>query len=404
MEIVKAAFTVWGREFYKTTSLTRLARELGVTKPALYRHFASKEALLDAMITYYFDTYANYAKPYMEAALTTGNLVQGLRILVRAVADFNFRNRYFFIFSLMQMYDGRKPDIAIRELRRRGMDLTRLEALDSGDGYPHLLQLAMVASGFFVAVLLKGQGEQSELSFAEELSEKKIEKFIAFVEKKIFHGLGFNKEAVEALDFDALEARLPRTMFAGETDGGLLKAVAGVVAEAGPWNASMDMVARRSGLSKSSLYSHFRNKQDMLAQLFLLEFDRLGKYVKASVQQGGKTLEQLYLALLATADYLRSRPEILVTMDWIRTRRIELGITPSQDILTVFSGIPALTRFDKELHPNWVFYWILFLIIGTLMRCPSGSARRRRTPLSNNDLPDSAFRKVFRFITLGIEG
>ncbi|MDR1428962.1 MAG: TetR/AcrR family transcriptional regulator [Spirochaetaceae bacterium] len=395
MEIVKAAFTVWGRTFYRTTSLTELAAELGVTKPALYRHFPSKKALFDAMCAYYLDTYGVYIKPYVETALKTRNLVQGLRVLVRAIAGFNFHNRYIFIFSLMQRPGDSRSYNLLEEFRKRGIDITRLEALEGRGGYPYLLHLALAAEGFFIAAFLKDQCAGIDTEF----SEKQIKEFTAYIEKKIFRGLGFNKCAVDAMDFDALESLLPRTMFKGEADEGLLKAVAGVVAEEGPWNTSMDMVARRSGLSKSSLYSHFKNRQDMLAQLFMLEFDRLNRYIRASMERGRKSVEKFYLGLLATADYLRSRPEILVTMDWIKTRRIELGIMPPYDMLAAFSGIPLVVRHDKDVFPNWVFYWTLFLIINTLVHSPvSGRGKRRPPP------PDRMFRKVFRFIALGIDG
>jgi AcrR family transcriptional regulator len=57
-DIIEKALHVWGREMYKTTSLSRLAQALGVTKPALYRHFANKKALLDGIYGYYCDHYA----------------------------------------------------------------------------------------------------------------------------------------------------------------------------------------------------------------------------------------------------------------------------------------------------------------------------------------------------------
>jgi AcrR family transcriptional regulator len=161
----------------------------------------------------------------------------------------------------------------------------------------------------------------------------------------------------------------------------------------------MDMVARRSGLSKSSLYSHFKNRQDMLSRLFQLEFKSMARYIRAGKKQGKGQLEQFYLALLAMADYLRSRPEILITMDWVKTRRIELGIAPPRDIFAVFSGIPAVERLNRELSPNWVFYWALFLIITTLVCSPWGGQ-----VMGGAKVPDSSFRKVFKFLTLGVEG
>ena len=53
-DVIDAAFKAWGRGFYLNTSLSYVARELQVCKPALYRHFRNKQALLNAMIVYFF--------------------------------------------------------------------------------------------------------------------------------------------------------------------------------------------------------------------------------------------------------------------------------------------------------------------------------------------------------------
>ena len=68
-DIIKAALRVWGRELYQHTSLGDVARELGVSKTALYRHFTGKQELLEAMDEYFYDGYAGFLKPRCEAAL-----------------------------------------------------------------------------------------------------------------------------------------------------------------------------------------------------------------------------------------------------------------------------------------------------------------------------------------------
>jgi AcrR family transcriptional regulator len=162
----------------------------------------------------------------------------------------------------------------------------------------------------------------------------------------------------------------------------------------------MDMVARRSGLSKSSLYSHFASKQDMLARFFILEFDGLARYAKASLERGKGPAEQFYLALIAITDYLFRRPEILVTLNWVKTWRIELGLGLDilQDLLPIFPGIMAsVPGRNKGLADEYMTYWVLFLIIGFLMFPP---------PLEGSDSKESnrTIRKLFKFLALGIEG
>jgi AcrR family transcriptional regulator len=232
----------------------------------------------------------------------------------------------------------------------------------------------------------------------EEPPEYEIQRFISFVEVTVSYGLGFNKERMDALDYENLEKDGDYQVT--EDGDGLLEAVAAAVAEAGPWNASMEMVARRSGLSKSGLYAHFKNKQDMLGQLFLTEFDRIVNYAEAETRRSGVHEEQIYLAITAIAKYLRKKPEILVTLDWIRTRRLEFGGSLPSRIYRVFTDL----RFQEhpEVFPGFenegeaVSRWVLFLIVSTMMWRPA--------EFSFSELPLSSFRILYRFIALGVKG
>ncbi|MDR3138222.1 MAG: TetR/AcrR family transcriptional regulator, partial [Treponema sp.] len=257
-EIIKTAFRVWGRELYLTTSLTKIAAALGVSKPALYRHFKNKQTLLNAMEEAFFTDYASFIKPGYEAALKAGTIRERFLIMMRAIVEYYARNEETFIFSLIRLYDNRETGKMGEQLRRRGIDMGKLlingEDLDSR---PPLFQFISITLIFWVAVFHKHFSGNLP---GEAPAEGDIENLINFLENRILTGLGLPWDAVEAIDCGELEKGLRRDFFDAIEDGGLLKAVAAAVAEAGPWKASMDMVARRSGLSKSGLYAHFKNK------------------------------------------------------------------------------------------------------------------------------------------------
>jgi AcrR family transcriptional regulator len=172
----------------------------------------------------------------------------------------------------------------------------------------------------------------------------------------------------------------------------------------------MEMVAQRSGLSKSSLYAHFKNKADMLSRMFITEFDRIVDYAELATSRSGLPAEQFYLAMVAIVNYLRSRPEILIALDWVRTRRLDLGIhappPPPPRIYRIFANIKLdgagkgemeLTgETGVSLQGETLAQWILFLIVNTLMRRPEGT--------SFADVSNESFRILYKFIVLGIEG
>jgi AcrR family transcriptional regulator len=391
-EIVQAAFKAWGREFYQNTSLSRLAQELGVSKPALYRHFRNKQALTDAMTAYFFDDFADFIRADYERAMNCKNRSEGVFIMIRGVAEYYARNVYGLIFSLINVYDRDKREHAAgEEFFRRGVDMGRFQKIleEAYTVEPLIMHLIFATLTFCMARFHKAGN-----TFVNVPPKEAINKITATVNEIIAKGLGYIGDSgkSEELDYEGLENRIAGTVHNVE-DNPLLKAVAKAVAEAGPWKASMEMVASRSGLSKSSLYGHFKNRQDMLRQLFITEFKRISAFAKDGIKQSAVPGEQLYLGIFSIVVYLRSRPDILTALDWLRTRKVDMGRHKKEPAFSrVFEGIND-ERLNKDRS---IPHWILFLVVSVLMR--------RHKTQSLSGMPDSDVRTLYRFITLGLEG
>ncbi|MDR3123206.1 MAG: TetR/AcrR family transcriptional regulator, partial [Treponema sp.] len=250
-DIIETALHVWGRELYKTTSLSHIAQALGVTKPALYRHFSGKKALLEGIYGYCCDHYVGFVAKTFDKTVEDRGGSQGILLIARTVAEYCVRHKYIFIFFLLKVYGDRAWDGDMpNQFALRGMDLTKhWFFLRSKQGYPNPFQLIIPTVYFLATLFHKGKA-------GADPTEEEIQRFLSLMEDILSRGLGFDSALVEALDFGQLEATGSCRLPPEEENEGLLKAVAGVVAQTGPWNASMGMVAKRSGLSKSGLYAH----------------------------------------------------------------------------------------------------------------------------------------------------
>jgi AcrR family transcriptional regulator len=396
-EIVQAAFKAWGRCFYQHTSLSQLAGELKVSKTALYRHFLSKQALTSAMTERFFDDFAGFIRPGYERALQSGDREAGVFIMLRSIAEYYARNVNALVFSLINVYDRDSGgNAAAKRLKARGVDMGAFHLIitDVYAANPLIMQLMIASLTFFMSNF-----HRTGNSFAGPPSEEAIQKTIALTAEIIGKGFGYDREQVDSLNYEELENRIAGAEQNVEDDP-LLRAVAGAVAEAGPWAASMDMVARRSGLSKSSLYGHFKNRQDMLCRLFMTEFARILAFARQGMGLSALPAEQLYLGIFSIAVYLRSRPEILTALDWIRTRRLDLGgheiIETNFFHLFEDIDIGVLPGGADEEGKRHTSHWILFLLVNILMRRSKGQV------LGNAQ--NSDIRTLYRFITLGLEG
>jgi AcrR family transcriptional regulator len=408
-EIINAAFRVWGRNFYRKTSLSQLAGELGVSKPALYRHFVNKQALTAAMTEQFMDDFASSIRAEFENALLAKDADEGVSAIVRSISDYFARNAYALIFSLMNIYNRYLDSSTLTEqLKIRGADLAVLQVI-AGKKYiscPTVVRMVFSTLTFFISHFHKTNN-----SMENPPPDQDIQNIISAVYKIVKCGLKFPVEKTE-LDFDKLEKLVEKIEFNTEIEP-FFKAVAEAVAEAGPWDVSMDMVAKRLGLCKSSLYGHFKNKKDMLRRLFISEFKRIIEFARKGISMSANTAEQLYLGIYSITIYLRSRPEILIAMDWIRTRKLDLGKPDKNlEIFRLFEDIDIEPlRNATEEEKQRISHWILFSLINILT---NPNPFTKNTGLEKSEYNNFVFiagqeqnndiRVLYKFITSGLGG
>ncbi|MCL2184280.1 MAG: TetR/AcrR family transcriptional regulator [Treponema sp.] len=417
IEIVDAAFKVWGRNFYRKTSLSQLACELKVSKPAFYRHFDSKQALISAMSDKFLDDFASCIREDFNAALQEKDTDKGIYIIVKSVAGFFAQNVYALIFSLMNIYERNiDGSIISQKLKDRGADMSVFQRVVERKYFIHsdysneknpdqsseakIIRLVFATLTFFMSHFHK-----INKTMKKKPSVNDIQNIIDTIYKIIIKGLHWaNDDPVCVQNFDELEKQIEKMELNSEPEP-FFKAVAEAVAEAGPWDVSMEMVAKRLGLSKSSLYGHFKNKKDMLRRLFTTEFARIISFARMGISLSSDTAQQLYFGLFSITVYLRSRPEILIAMDWIRTRKLDLGKPDkNMEIFRLFEDIDitrnmeeAAEEDDKRRFSNW----ILFLLINILTH-PANSFIKDKNV--NSDIQNNDIRVLYKFITLGLGG
>jgi AcrR family transcriptional regulator len=401
-DVITAAFRVWGKEFYKTTSLAGLAEALQVSKPALYRHFTCKLALQKAMEERFYNDYIAALKPFMEETRKQSHWRDKLLVMIRFISGYFARNSDYLVYTLVRLHSAKQQRfLDPKIITKWGVDFASSDFCGQEDHqYPSVLFLAGFTAFCGTAIFHKNHYESGgkpldmkHYPFTalpwKEPTEEEIQLFTQSTVERVKSGLHFDPSRIEAIPWKKLEALnlVPQT-----PPDPLLKAVAEAVAEKGVWKASMETVAKRSGLSKSGLYAHFKSKEDMLSRLFMSEFDRVSETVTASIALSQVREEQLYLAILSLASYLKARPEIMVAMDWVRIQNLELDIQLPAALHDFFGGI-------KPPHPYggvWddAPFWIPFLLISMM--------QLRRRPIPEAD--KKSLRKLFKYVCLGVEG
>ncbi len=392
-DIIKAAFSAWEPDLYKSMSLSALSSYLGVTKTALYRHFANKEAIVDAMFASFFDDYFEFIQPRFEESLKAESEIEGLFTIIRGITEFYARNKTAFIFSLCHLGEHKNDDSRNMglQMKKRGIELQKLPYFISREKSIMTIQFASGIAIFMTAVFFH--------SGAENPGKREIQKLLDQVEYQISYGLGFTEKDLNSIKYDELDTVISRVVSPETGKDNLLKAVANAIAQAGPWEASMELVAKNAGLSKSGLYSHFKSKEDMLRQFFTTEFEKI--YGDLAVfPKTEKPEEQLYLITGSSIRYLQDRPEIMISLDWIRTQRIDLGLSMPGVVISWFSDPRFIRKVPgargRPLSLEVLPHYLIFCIMGLLKKCYSVD--------KNIKLSKENIRFFYRFLISGIKG
>jgi AcrR family transcriptional regulator len=369
-DILSTAFTVWGRDYYRKMSLSDIAQELGVTKPALYRHFRNKDALLQAMRRVFFDDFARDLRQgfeLLDAASLPSSPLEIARISARLLARIlqSDNERLVYIFWLLSS-SGNPGSLFAEELAPRLSWSPAILLLKEQAGTPDSLGMLFAISTVFYLLAVRHFGTLPQLKTDSE--------FEAILEKTISHGFGYTGKVFTLQEIEGFEKAAQLSPEDVDPGSGLLPAVAAAVAEAGPWNASMNLVARRSGLSKSGLYSHFRSREEMLREMFSSEFNRIADLMLRKSELSELPAARLYLALNAMAGYLSARPDVLSALEWVRVQRIHLGPKPPNQSDKLFAGIfsdsttsePQLLKplaGSVEITAHWLFFLMNYLMV-----------------------------------------
>jgi AcrR family transcriptional regulator len=411
-EIIRAALKVWGRDLYRTNSLTQVAQELKVSKPALYRYFRDKDALLNGMYEYFFDEFTTFIRRDYERALATDSHLERALIMIRKSSEYFLLHSDFFVFCMIIAFSNREKRDITQAFLKRGIDLSRLSgvknafcrdwksAAEGGGGYPSISQLLTNTLVLWVALYLS----HGYLKEGKMLTSADVRPLVDSIELKVLRGIGNDRAPLREADFARLEEAIHAISYEESEENRILKAAADTIAENGPWNTSMEMIAQRSGISKSGLYSHFKSKEEMIGRLFLTEFSRIIRYGELGVINSKLPAEQLYLAIISIVAYLKARPEILTMLDWVRFERPHsLGVKIPRDIYSVFTEIDIPALHDDGADGDNNGRWILFMIVNVLMVWKSGKTHLT-TDFDLSRIPDESFRKLYKFINSGLSG
>lgn len=360
-QIIDTAFKVWGEGYFFHTSLETLAREMGMSKAALYRYFSGKDELIGKMIKELYHIHQRVC----EGVQTKGrgkDFAGRLEEYHEGFLRFYAENYWYYRFAFLYMLPHSTEDLLKAEkIEKLQRGLFPVEALrESGwiGNKAGLAQRFIFSVGMF---LLHSRNFEGQIKIdATEL--------IGMNRTMILRGCA-GERISRTVDYAMVEETCRVSVEELDEPPPVFRAIAEVVAEEGLWDTSLDKIAKRAGMSKSSLYFYFTNKDDMLWKIINRERHRLGEIFRERTGGLESFEERLYGYFVVFYSYLSQRKNFLSVMNWFRFQRFKIkppadmreGMDPYMAFLE--EGRAARRVRDDIMDPLKMIQWINFLLI-----------------------------------------
>ncbi len=433
--IVSGAFRAWGKTMFSQTSLNLVARELSVTKTAIYRYFRGKSELLLAMEKAYAErVLRDVVAPlralkdewYVETMSAGEHIRIDLHDRIAAAAKrylesmfdlFNTRPAYYLFFAHTLLGRPLRERPTMRALEReRDAILAELLSCGSNTSDDATLTVAWYLTHFVTFWATQ--------HFRRRFMERPVEtvdvdidgwtttetgaggwRVDASERRRILDGAvarftdGFVPGTLHHLDLAAVErvawinreeVRKPERIFS---------AIGETVMELGYGAATVERIAGRSGLSKSGLYHYFKNRDEMLSEALLRTQRHFAALARVRLNQLGGHNERLYGTFVMVASYLFHDATGVVVANWLQERDVDVQIPPSHlhELERMYSFITdelVESRLaDSTDDAVAVLTYINFLIKQLLSE--------RRLPRENRDKLIAAVRSLFELFAGG---
>lgn len=170
-------------------------------------------------------------------------------------------------------------------------------------------------------------------------------KICSFLKK----GLGEDVSEVTAFRLATLDSFCNKNMEGLKPVNKVFVSVCSIVKEKGFKGVTVESVAKGIGLAKSSIYSKFDNKAQMICSLIHEEFDEMFEILKKNITEARSNAERAYVIMETELLYFMKKPELFTVGQWLQLQHTEDVMHDEAVHEKIFSEI--LDRI--ELYENY---------------------------------------------------
>ncbi|AFG38863.1 TetR/AcrR family transcriptional regulator [Spirochaeta africana] len=389
-QIVAAGLVTWQHTDFSVLTMDAVAAELGVSKPALYRYFSSKDELIRAIDDSAAHSILTHGSSWLSATGSADLLTMSMLLVQHAAALFTENPYALQCVTARRYFLEPASRTALLALGKQMED--RLADRADRDTADYLLFSAAVWN-IYRHFCGSAPAEHQQLLNHAAVTD-------GWILERCLNGIAGPQAKSASIDYVGVEqAFTPNRSETRREPHRIFTAIEQVVSEVGVAEATVQRIAERIGISTSSLYFHFSDRSDMITQTIEQERQHFIELLhRCRADFTGSPLEQLYGLMLLLDTYYRINPEILTVGNWIRSQTVRIAEPPSppnldQDFPFLTEGITSGWYTDQITSFSILAYLQMFVIHHRFF-----DAGRKESPCSI-----ACMRRRFRLAFYGIE-
>ncbi|MBN1523242.1 MAG: TetR/AcrR family transcriptional regulator [Spirochaetales bacterium] len=377
--IINTAFQVWAESHFSKMSLSPVAEALSLSKAALYRYFKNKDELLQTMIQQFSQSMYLAVEEFQKTA-HADTLADAVGQYYTFLFNYFFNHPYYYSFVIFFILH-RMTEFSKKLFRERDRINAFFHQVMDKEMYPrdeytrHITTRFIQLNGFFWTMQLFSKKESGSLpeylDFHRKINEKEMKNLL---QKAVFVGCNgycsISSDSVIAYEKIIKECWIsPEEML--ETDR-IFSAVEEVVAEVGFADASVERIAERIGINKSSLYFYFKNKNEMFFKTIKREQDHLIGLIVGKLSRIRSFEEKMFGFFIALVSQMLNKPYLMTIIHWLRKQNIGVNFQ-KKNMGNVFERLDFLREGIEQgkFHthngePGSVLLFIFFFLMNEI--------------------------------------
>ena len=311
--ILDAAFSFCNEPRFRSFSMADLAAKVGISKPAIYRHYRDKDAVIAAMYERFVESLADCLRAVDGQAEENASE----RVLVGLVQFFAERPQYvnYLLTNLCDRNHFERQVVA--DLRARGVKWLGTADGAAWDMRQYVRSVYCGATIFvFIKLREKWIARGGAVESAEAFAHNVVNMLLGGLRQVVPAGHLLHPEAMSESRFAELDALCAIGDDVLPPQDRIFTALASVIAKHTFTGVTMDRIAAELNMAKSSLYEYFDNKNQMIRSMIVRELAVSEMVLKENASEARSFSEYMYILMRTGLSYFMLRPSIIPVRGW----------------------------------------------------------------------------------------